>query len=229
MPTFLELCQQFHSDVGLAGTISAVTGQVGQLKRAVGYIQKANRKIQRRKSNWKFLWSSWDLTLVQDIGDYPAPGGLGSFDLSSFWLDAGTDDARPLPYVDWRDFRANYKNISIDNDETEVFTVNPAGRVVVHPTPSAAAAGSIITAEYWRSPVELTTELQISLIPEEFHDAIVALAKVYFAEKVSNSGLYASATIEHETIYTELKAHSLPGKFDDMASESAVPMVIMVD
>lgn len=228
MPTFLELCVTTHKECKVAGTITTTVGQSGRLLDIVRFVQKANRKIQRRRIDWNYLWSEWTLTLVKDIGEYSPPTAIGSFDRGSFWLDAGTTDAAPLEYVDWRRFRDSLKNEYIETDEVSFVALKPNGQVAVLPVPDSDCAGKIISCEYWKAPVELTSDSQVSLIPPQFHDAITSQAKVYMAEKISNSGLYASASVEHEQVYIALKAHSLPGNQRDGMSESDIPLVAVV-
>ena len=227
MSTFLELCTRLHQDLRVGGSLASVVGQTGMLKRVVDSISKANRKIQRRKTNWKFLWSEWELTLTTD-SEYSPPDGLGSFDETSFWIDVGTDDVRMIQYVDYKEYRDVYRTMLTDTDEIEIVTIKPNGRHGVSPSPNTDSVGKIITCDYWRSPVELTANNQISQIPPQFHDAIIAQAKMYFADIQHDTGWYNSSFAEHEMIYAELKAHSLPGKEDDRKSESSINRVIEV-
>jgi hypothetical protein len=228
MATNLVLCQMLHQDVGVAGAIPTVIDQIGMLKRVVDYVNKANRKIQRRKTNWNFLWAEWDLTLVIDQSEYPPPDGIGAFDQTSFWVKAGTVNARQLTYIDYKEWRDFYQHMYTDSNESAFVTIKPNGNIAVLPAPDSADAGSVMTADYWKAPVDLTADAQVSLIPEQFHDCIVSLAKVYFAEKAHDTGLYNSAYIEHEQTYKELKAHSLPGQAEERKSESSIPKVIEV-
>lgn len=229
MSTFLELCVTTHRECKVAGSISTTIGQTGRLLDIVNSVQKANRKIQRRRIDWNFLWSEWELTLVEDIGTYSPPTAIGSFDRDSFWLDAGTTDACPIEYVGWRRFRDTLKNEYTETGEVSFIALKPNGQVSVLPVPDSDCAGSIISCEYWKAPVELTSDSQVSLIPPQFHDAITSQAKVYMAEKLSNSGLLASASVEHEQVYMALKTHSLPGNQRDGMSESDIPLVAVVE
>ena len=228
MSTFLELCQQLHSDTGTAGVLATTVDQTGQLKRIVDYIVKANRKIQRRKANWKFLWAEWEYTIVVDTSEFSPPDGIGSFDQTSFWVDVGTDDARKLNWIDHKEWREVYQNEYTESDESSFVTIKPNGRLAILPIPDSDTAGSVVTCDYWRAPVDLSGDTYISLIPEQFHDAIVSLAKMYFAEKKHDTGLYNSAFIEHESIYSELKAYSLPGQEEERKSEASISRAIEV-
>jgi hypothetical protein len=226
--TFLELLKQFHRETGISGVVSTTSGLSGMLLRARNYIVKANRKIQRRKTNWKFLWAEWELTLTAE-SEYPPPDGIGTFDQSSFWLNAGTIDAKPLQYVDHKVWRDTLKNQLLDTDEPSFVTIKPNGKVAVLPPPSADSIGSIITCDYWRAPVDLANDTQVSLIPEQFHDIIVEQAKVYFHAFRHDTGAYNDSYIESEALYLALKDHSLPGREDDNKSESSLSRTIMVE
>jgi hypothetical protein len=231
MSTFLQLCEQFREEVGVAGTISTTVGQVGMHRRLINYIKKANRKIQSRKTNWKFLWEEWSRTITDsETAEFTPPDGLRQFDETSFWLDAGTADAIQLKYIDYKAWRDVYRHqYDVDTFDQPVFVaIKPNGKVAVLPGPSTDYVGSIITADYWKTPVELTDNGQPPLIPAQFHDIIVAQAKIYFAEKFHDTGLYNSAFIEHEDWYRDLKSHSLPGNEDDNKSQSSIFHVIEI-
>lgn len=229
MSTFLQLCERLREEVGVQGTISTTANQAGMHLRLINYIKKANRKIQRRKANWKFLWAEWSITLSSFVdGELAGPDGMSMFDQTSFWLGAGTTDAVPLDYIDYKQWRDEYRNSYTDEGQPAFVTIKPNGRVALLPEPSATYDATILTADYWRKPVELVNDSQVSLIPEEFHDIIVAQAKVYFAEKANNTGLFQSAMLEHEEHYRELKAAQLPGNEDDGKSQSSIPHVIEV-
>ena len=226
MSTFLELCEKLREECGIAGTIPSVIGQTGMHARLIGYIQKANRKIQSRKINWKFLWNEWSTTLSS--GELTPPDGLAMFDQGSFWVDAGTSDAFPLRYLDYRTWRDMARQQFIDVGQPVCVTVKPNGKVGISPPPDSTYVSSTLTADYWRQPVELVSNNQVSVIPTHLHQIIVAQAKMYWAEYAQDSGRYDAAFVEHEDLYRDLKAHSLPGMEDDGKSESSTPMTIEV-
>jgi hypothetical protein len=224
MPTFLELCEQLREEVGVQGTVSSTSGQAGMTLRLINYVKKANLKIQRRKVNWKFLWAEWSQVLsgISVDGEFAPPDGLGMFDQTSFWVDAGAADAFPLAYVDHKVWRDNLRHRYSDADQPQFATIKPNGRVAILPRPSTDYTAKSLTADYWRSPVALVSNGQKSIIPEEYHQIIVAQAKMYWAEYAHDTGLYNAAYVEHEDIYRELKAQYLPGNEDDGKSQSSI-------
>jgi len=226
MSTFLQLCEKLREEVGVAGTISTVTNQSGMHLRLINYIIKADKKIQRRKINWKFLWAEWSQALTSGTGgELTAPDGLGMFDQTSFWLDAGTADALHLQYIDYKLWRDFYRHQYTETDQPAFVSIKPDGKVAILP---ASSGSYTLTADYWRAPVPLVNNGQVSMIPEHFHDIIVAQAKMYFAERAHDNGLYQSALIEHEDTYREMKAHCLPGNEDDNKSQASISHVIEI-
>ena len=226
MPTFLQLCEQLREEVGVQGTISTVSGLTGMHLRLVNYIIKADKKIQRRKINWKFLWNEWEQAITSETGsEINPPAGLGMFDQTSFWLDAGTSDAVQLRYIDYKEWRDFHRHQYSETNQPVYVAIKPNGKLAILPAPDDDYP---LTADYWRAPVPLVNSGQVSLIPEQFHDLIVAQAKIYFAERAHDSGLYQSAYVEHEDTYREMKAHCLPGNEDDNKSQSSISHVIEI-
>ena len=228
MATFLELCQQVHEECGIGGSISTVVGQTGMLRRVINWVAKADVKIQSRKSNWKFLWSEWEVELLDGYGEYFPPDNVSMFDENSFWKDVGTDDAIHMKFVKYNEYRDGLRQQYTESDESEYVVLKPNGKLLFVPTPNADDASKYVSAEYWKSPVKLVSNDQVSVIPVQFHDLIVSQAKVYHAEYRHDTGAYNAAYIEHETRYPDLKAHSLPGQEDQNKSESTQPMTITV-
>lgn len=227
--TFLELCEKLREECGIAGTIATVTGQTGMHQRLIGYIQKANREIQSRKANWKFLWVEWTQVLSGvSGGELNPPDGLGMFDQTSFWVDAGTANAFPLEYVDHKEWRDSLRHQSTDLDQPAFVTIKPNGKVGIMPSPSTEYTTSILTADYWRSPVDLVSNGQSSLIPIQFHQIIVELAKMYWSEYAHDTGRYNAAFVSHDILYKALRSHSLPGNEDDGKSQASILNTIEV-
>lgn len=230
MPTKLELCQQLHQELKIAGSLSTTVGNIGQLDRLCNSIIKADRFIQLLYTDWKFLWREWENTLVADIGSYSGPTGIGSFDEASFWVGAGTQEAYQIEYYSYKQWRDELRHSYTETgDEPFYVVLKPNNSVVFTPTPNSTAAGKTVTADYWLAPVLLSDDSQVSLIPEQFHDAIVAMGKYYYGEYLQNSGLQGSAIEQFTPVIKKLEAHSLPGRLDDNKSDPSFQKTIVVE
>lgn len=228
MPTKLQLCQQLHQELKLAGTLTTTIGTIGQLDRLCNAVVKADQFIQGIYTDWEFLWREWEQVLIVSTGDYTPPSGIGSFDESSFWIDAGTEDAYPLGFMPYKTWRDDLRHAYTEDDEPSHVVLKPNGTVVFVPSPDSVSAGSTVTADYWLAPVLLSSDAQVSLIPEQFHDAIIAMGKYYYGEYTFNLGLQNSAKEQFAPILKQLESHSGPGKSDDNKSDPSIPMVTVV-
>lgn len=144
MPTKLQLCQQLHQELKIAGTLSTTVGLTGQLDRLCNAIVKADRFIQGIYTDWKFLWREWENVLVVNTGDYAAPSGIGSFDESSFWVEAGADDAYPLQYMAYKLWRDELRHSYTEADEPAYVVLKPNGTVTFVPSPDSTSAGDTV-------------------------------------------------------------------------------------
>jgi hypothetical protein len=105
MSDFLTLVQDLHREVGAAGVApTAVTLQVGEANRLVGWIRQADYKLQNKWINWKFLRSEFDTGNVTapSINTLAKPTDLKTWDTSTFMLSFPGETVRhPLPWVEY--------------------------------------------------------------------------------------------------------------------------------
>jgi len=228
MPTFLNLCQDVARDVNTGGVLSTVVGQIGLFKKLVQFVAQADYDIQSSVGNWKFLHREWDLTLVQDQAVYSPPDNIGNFDPTSFWINPGTSTAQPMVYSDYKAWRDNLRHAFIDSGTPFSISFYPDNRAIIIPAPCVDCAGSVVVGDYWMSPVKMVNDNDVSLIPEQYHGVISALAKMYFAENRHDTGWYNSAFVRYTKLLAALKSSQLPGWEDDNRSESSVPLIIEV-
>lgn len=229
MPTKLQLCKQLHQELKIAGTLTTTIGQIGQLDRLCNAIIKADRFIQLLYTNWRFRWREWENTLVEGMGVYTGPDGLSSFDEVSFWVNAGTSEAYRLEYKDYKEWRDELRHNYTETGSPAYVVIKPNNSIVFVPTPNDEAAGDVVTADYWLTHVQLTDDKQVSIIPEDFHDAIVAMGKYFYGEYTQNAELQNSAMQQYTPVMKSLEAHSLPGKHDDNKSEASFEMISRVE
>ena len=84
----------------------------------------------------------------------------------------------------------------------------------LYPTPNAATT---VSAEYWRTPVvmstiltgETTADSNTSAIPSRFHKIITARAKMYYAENEDAPEILSGSVAEFEDLLNSLEADQL--------------------
>ena len=227
MSTYLELCQDMARDIGVPGTgpssVNATT--LSEEENAViRYINQADQDIQSRWFDWDFLWSEASITAISGTATlsssntgFPGTstiGPLGNWKLDSIVWNKSSDSYQILEYVAYDEYRENYKYGTIASDVPEVFTVRPDGNLDLYPTPNS---GTVVSAEYWRTPVVMSTVIapattaddNTSAIPARFHQIIIARAKMYYAENEDAPEIMVSALSEFEDLLDKLEADQL--------------------
>jgi len=87
----------------------------------------------------------------------------------------------------------------------------------LYPTPNAATT---VSAEYWRTPVvmstilagETTADSNTSAIPARFHKIIIARAKMFYAENEDAPEIMVGSLSEFEDLLNQLEADQLPSQ-----------------
>lgn len=229
MSTFLELCKIYRSELGIPGDGPAtVVNQIGELARVVEDIRNANTDIQNRWHDWKFLHRTHTTQTV--VGSLrlveSKPTNIGVWNTNSVWLDKTTASPIHLEYVDYDTFRDNVLVGLPATDQPYQFTIKPDNSLEVYPL---ADDEYTLTAEYWRKPEILTSDAQISLLPEQFHRAIVVRAKLYYAEREDAPEIMAGSSAEFDDLMFQLEAHQLRDQDVGKQARAVRPNVVIVE
>lgn len=210
--TFLELVQALHGECGAAGVApSAVTGQVGENRRLVNWVTRADLKLQRKWINWKFLRAEFDTanTTTPSTATLSKPADLKTWDLKTFKITyPGQTEQYPLPAVEYE----NVKGTIIDDNE------GPPGRVIIMPDNSlmfepVPDGVYTITADYYLKPVALAVNADESRIPEEYHEsAILGRALMYYANFENAPEIRRQGEELYAEGLAEMENHQLPNQ-----------------
>lgn len=218
--TFLELCQATRQDCGVSGTgPSAVTGQVGELKRIVDWVALAWLRIQSLHHDWKFLRLSASWTSVAGQAIYTtAECGItaGTFSrwiphtFRTYLTAAGTDGEFHLAqmgYEAWRETWQFNANRNVQSQPWQV-AITPDDSVALGPKP---LAGYTMTGDYYRAPVRLAAGDDVPALPAK-HDPyiIVARACMLYGAHESAPEVYALGKEEYTARIASLRADQLP-------------------
>lgn len=212
MSTYLVLCQDLARDIGIPGTgpSSVTASDLSEEELAVvRYIKQADLDIQRRWFDWNFLWSEATLTPSVGTSTLTSPSNLGNWKLDSFIWSKATEDYQELDYVDWDEYKLEFKLGVVDSGTPECFSVKPDNVIDVYPTPDSTTT---ISAEYWKTPTELAADSDISAIPQRFHNIIIARAKIYYGENEDAPEILSGALAEFEDLLDKLESDQLPGQ-----------------
>lgn len=200
---FLQLVQALQEESGSGGqTISSLANVTGESLRLKNWIRRANLAIQSQWVDWKFLWvEGASITTGAGTQDYAAPAStVNVWDRKSFKVDG--EWMEPLLEYDATTFP-----ISPGSGKPTQAYLLPSRQLRMEPTPNAAYT---VTADYWRTPADLTDNSDVSLIPEPFRMVIVYQALMYYAnwERAEEAKQHAREGLE--LWYPMLQARELP-------------------
>jgi hypothetical protein len=199
-------------DIGIPGTgpSSVTASDLSEEELAVvRYIKNADLDIQRRWFNWDYLWSEATITPSVGVSTLTSPADLGNWKLDSIVFSKATDDYQQLDFMDWEQYRLEYKLGVIDSGTPEVFSIKPDNVIDVWPTPDSTTT---ISTEYYRVPTELAADSDISSIPPRFHNMIIARAKIYYGENEDAPEILSGALASFEDLLDKLESDQLPGQ-----------------
>lgn len=202
---FLELCKRVRQKSGLSGDIAAVTGQQGILAKLVTWVQDADLEIQRSHADWSFMWRKVTSALVVGKNEYlPADFGMSPFaSVSKLYL--GATEINPVPWSQLE--HSLLSNGSVPTGQPGEYALSPDGMIVFNRNPTSADAVHI---RYYLASTPMTLNTSVSLIPAEFHEAIVQRALQSYASSEQDDQLQRDAMAQFESISKEMAARFLP-------------------
>jgi hypothetical protein len=217
MSTYLQLCQNMSREVGIPGSgPSSVTPTAEEEVDIVRQIKDADLDVQIKWFNWNYLWSEHTTNTVSGTSTISSPTDIMQWNIDSVVYDPSSDNYQPLVFVEWKEYRDNYKFGVVESGTPEVFTVKPDNVIDVYPTPDSATS---IKAEYWRTPTELSSDSDVSAIPARFHRIIICRAKIFYGEQNDAPEVLSSAIAEFTDLLGKLEADQLPSQRNRRFSE----------
>lgn len=203
--TFLELCKRVRMESGISGEITSVTGQQGIYAKLVMWVKQADLDIQRMHPDWTFMWRSVVHNLQVGVRDY-LPGDLGiQLVRESLSFQLGKDY---LQIVDWGRWMKEFNLRLVDSPaQPSVVTQRPDGHFVFDRIPDQEYS---LTITYITKPTAMTGNDSTSVIPSEYHEAIVHRALYLYAKQEEDQYLMQSASLEFENITSQMAAEYLP-------------------
>jgi hypothetical protein len=138
------------------------------------------------------------------------PADLKTWDLQTFTITyPGQTEKNPLRAVEYEEVKHVVFNRTIQGPPGMVI-VMPDNSLLFDVTPDGAYT---IEADYYRRPVKMSVNGDVSLIPEEYHEsAILGLALVRYANFEGAAEAKAQGQEWYIEGLAELENHQLPNK-----------------
>jgi hypothetical protein len=209
MASFLELTQRLRVETGTAGTGPVkVTEQKGQLAQLVVWIGQAYLDILNKWVDWKFAWAESSKNILAGQSDYALASDLRQINEDAVYLsggDLGTDSVK-LQFIDYDDYR-RHKAGGDGHGTPSAFTIRPDGKIRLLPEPNDSF---MLDYEYWKQPVPLAENEDLPVFPDQYHDAIIWKAAMYWAGFNEAEAEFQKFNYHYETAVRMLEAAYLP-------------------
>lgn len=232
MSTYLALCKEVTRECDIAGASltdlpTAVTNQVGDLRRVVEWVKQAWTELQNRHPNWRWMRSTWSVntvaaddtyagtdctdsrlsTTIDRFGRWITHDDEGYSNVKMYLSSGGVSGEGWLTFLPWNDFRAVYKIGTQNNGKSAHFTIDPQNNLVLGPKPDAVY---VVTGEYQMSAQTLSADANTPEMPAQFHQLIVYRAMQKYAGFESASDVMVRAVTEGNKLLRQLEANQLP-------------------
>lgn len=202
MSNFKSLVGDLALNCG-ASAPSSVLNQAGESQRFISWINQANKDIQNKWSNWRFLWVENSFTTEQGERNYSPYDDVGEWDFDRFRV-GGT----PVPAMEYHKWCYDQLEDEGFEDQPTVILVMPDNSLRLYPAPDATYT---IACEYFKAPQEMTSNTDISWIPEKFHDVIWRWALLEYAYFESAPEVLERVKSQLPGRIEALEASQLPG------------------
>lgn len=232
MSTYLVLCQETARECDVAGAAAsavptAVTGQVGELKRIVEWVKQAWTELQNRHPNWRWMRSTFSVNTVSGDDTYAGTDCTDSrlsttIDRFARWIpvdDEGYSNVKCylsssgvgtegwLRFLPWTTFRSIYKVGTQNNGYPAHFTIDPQDNLVLGPKPDGVY---VVTGEYQMSAQTLSANGTTPEMPAQFHQLVVYLAMQKYGFFEPAPEVLKRGVAEGKRLMRQLEANQLP-------------------
>lgn len=216
---YLALCLRTAQECGVPNsTLTTVSGQTGQLKRVVDWVNTAWNDIQTAHQDWGWMRTSTSWATVDAQYQYTTTqcgitaGTFGMWDRITFrnYVTAsGNQSEIVMGYIDYDAWRDNYLISGTRAVRTRPmdFAIGPDKSIFLGPVPSA---GYTMTADYFTAPLDMTADADVPALPTQFHMAIVYRAMMSYGAFYAASEVYQRGELEFGKLMRRLDADRLP-------------------
>ena len=198
---FLALCQRTRQESGISDSgPSQVTGQTGDLKRIVDWVNEAYMRIQSYRNDWDWMWTTGVINVTASNSVYSLPDTIENLIGDTVYLNGDK-----LAEISYDVYRNKYQ--SLITGKPTAFAIRPDGKLVLNANPDASGT---LTFEGYKKPAYFTDGIQVPAFHERFHMVIVWDALKEYALFDEASELLAKASANYDELLAELSADTLP-------------------
>lgn len=236
MSTYLQLVQELVTELGLGGANQGATlpltvvGATGQMWNATNWIKQAENNLALMYSDWQFLAIEYSETLLVGSSAVPTHTGIevvNKWDRDSFWIDPTTAGASQLEYMEWKTFRNTVEPGSgtrVNAKPTIVTTKRDGTMKMDNPSDGAYT----LTGEFYKEPVLLSLDADVSPIPTQYHRLIVAEAAIKYGNKEAAIEVIQGFEAEYIYLLDKLEGDQIEGREYERQGSQDIPIEIEI-
>jgi hypothetical protein len=223
--TYLELVSDMIMETGLQGgnAPSSIAGAEGDAKKVAYWIRVADLSIQRERIDWQFLWFFETASLTPGSAVVPSPIDRNNNSTNNLThtilvntVAKGTlavidnnGQAHFPSFMPWNEFSVLYTyETQQQNDAPSYWTIRP-DRVILLSEP-IASSGFTCKYQFWRKPLPLRNDNDISLIPDDFSRIIICRAKIMYAAHEDAPEVEVDAAAEYDVLLNQMASIYAP-------------------
>ncbi len=227
MTTNLQLCQRVARDSKTVSGVlpTTVAGQVGRLATIVAFVTEAHEMVQNLHRDWRFLQKEGTGALTAGTDKYTDASfasltdwaewtgddnNLGYYPVSIYLTATGVVDETRLKEIPYGVWYRRWGQGTPDAGRPIEYAISPRLELCFGPCPDAA-----YSLKYWykRTPFTFSSDTDVPLFPERFHEIIKWEAMRMLAETDEAAVQIAAAERNYKWYLTELRRNQLPVTF----------------
>jgi hypothetical protein len=220
--TYLQLCQDMCSDLGITGgTMPSTQGITSQEQlRVANWIARADILIQQVWADWDFMYLTDSITGVAGNDYLVANNNFNAVDQKSMVYSPDVTGTNPQfpKYMDWRPFQNQFQDRPKMTQAIPTFwTLDPTKKIWLS---HILLANAPFNLSYWKTPVRMASDTATSPIPQDFDTIIVERAKLLYAQRENAPEILSGSSAEYTDLLDKLQSAYLPNRKADRRSRN---------
>lgn len=177
----------------------------------MNWIIRADNFVQTQWINWKFLRAEFNQNTVNAQATLPKPADHATWDLDTFFIrpigSTSAADNEPIDVVEYDKIKSTILDVSAGHPSTII--IMPDNSLKFSGIPDGAYP---IIADYYKTPVMLAANTDVSLIPPEFHNVILGRALILYANFENAAEIKTQGTEIYSEYLMRLENKELPNQ-----------------
>lgn len=214
---YLQLVNRARVECGVSGgDLATTSAATGENARFTNWINTAYVDIQTAREDWDFLRGTFNFQTVAQQQNYsPTEAGIGSdfgnWKRDSFRcsLNANFADEQLMNYMVYSQFRNLYRygTMRTTFSRPVVVAFEPDKGLTFGPIPDQIY---FINGEYFKKPIEFSSDTDVPRIPEQYHMLIVYKLMMYYGGFESAPEVFSRGEYEFRRLMDRLHIDQLP-------------------